>query len=486
MDTVTVNGTRLAYVERGAGPETVVLSHSYLVDHRQFEAQIEALSERYRVLAFDHRGHGFSDKPDEGYDMKSLYDDALAFIEATGAGPCHFVGLSTGGFIGLRLAIRRPDLLTSVVLMDTSADAEALHKRAKYEGMFAVLLTLGFKPLMSSTMPIMFGPSFLKDPTRRGEAEVWRERMMSNDPRALVRFGRGIFSRESVAHELAAIDVPTLVMVGEHDNATPPFRAERIVEGVRGAKLVRVPKAGHLSTIENPEAVNEALLSFFADGTVDPRAASARTPRSAFYDGATYGRMVEPLLDGVHTFVTRHLPEGERVLDACCGTGALANKLAAGGRRVVGINLSPKNVEYASNRVDGSDNPRFELGDVSRLDEHPDDSFDVATVVMALHEMPSASRVPVLRELARVARKVMVVDFEAPMPVSLAGLRNRAVEFAAGSEHFRAFRDYSRRGGAPALAGEAGLAVESERLIDGGTLRVLVLRTPSSASEPLK
>ena len=112
MTHVMVNGVSLAFEEHGSGDETVVLSHSYLVDRRQFDAQVAALATRYRVLAFDHRGHGGSGKPSDGYDMDSITRDAEAFIETTNAGPCHFIGLSTGGFVGLRLALRRPDCST--------------------------------------------------------------------------------------------------------------------------------------------------------------------------------------------------------------------------------------------------------------------------------------------------------------------------------------------------------------------------------------
>lgn len=472
---MNINGVNLAYTEAGSGPETVVMSHSYLVDHRQFEAQIDALKDRYRVLAFDHRGHGSSDKPKAGYDMESLYADAVAFIEQTDAAPCHYAGLSTGGFVGLRLAIRQPELLKSLVLMDTSADAEPTLNRVKYEGMFAVLRSLGIQPLAGATMSIMFGPTFLNDPRRRDEVELWRERIVANDRHALVRFGHGIFSREPVVDRLANIQVPTLVLVGEHDVATPHFRAMRIADGIPGSLFSLVPAAGHLSTIENPEFVSAALLSFFANGSIDERFVAARTPRSMRYDGASYARFAEPLLKGVHSYVTAHLPEGERVLDACCGTGALSRRLARDGREVVGIDLSPDNIAYAERQQNDNASPRFELGDVSRLDQFDDGAFDAATLVMALHEMPNSCRAPVLREVARVARRVMVVDFQAPMPWNVAGVRNCAVEIIAGGDHFKAFRDYSRRGGLGPLAEKAALQVVSDRVIDNGTLRVLTL-----------
>ncbi len=200
----------------------------------------------------------------------------------------------------------------------------------------------------------------------------------------------------------------------------------------------------------------------------------ARTPRSTFYDGAIYGRMVEPLLRGVHGFVADNLPESERVLDACCGTGGLAHRIAATGRQVTGVDLSPRNIEFARNHRSAS-TIVFDVCDVSAL-SYDEDAFDLATIVLALHEMPTYSRVPVLRELSRVAKRVFVVDYQVPMPRNVAGLRSRTLEAAAGRDHFTAFRDYSKRGGLKALLQEAELHSESERTLDNGTLVMQVVK----------
>ncbi len=262
MRKVSVNGVELAYVELGQGEETVVFSHSYLVDHRHFEAQIEALKDRFRVIAFDHRDHGQSGRTPGAYTLDDLVADAAGLIRATHSAPCHFIGLSTGGFIGLRLALRSPELLASVALMDTSAEAEPWLKRLKYRAMFLVLRTLGFDPLMKSVMGLMCGPALLDDPRRADEVALWRDRMRSNDPQALIRFGSAIFDRQCLLSELGGIRIPTLVIVGEHDRPQPPDRARRIAAGIPGAKLTIVPGAGHLSTIDAPAFVSSTLGRF--------------------------------------------------------------------------------------------------------------------------------------------------------------------------------------------------------------------------------
>jgi len=262
MPEIDVHGVRLHYVERGAGTETVVFSHSYLVDHQQFETQIGAIEDRYRVLAYDHRDHGASQQMAAAYGMEDLYADAVGFLEARCDGPVHWVGLSTGGFVGVRLGIRRPDLLRSLVLMDTSAEAEPWGNRLKYRLMLAGLGLVGFRPLIGETMKSMFGPTFLADPARRQERELWKGRMMANEPAALVRFGRAIFSRDDLRHEAERIEVPTLVVVGEDDKAKPVAEARRLAAAIPGARLEIIPRGGHLCTIEEPDAVNAVLGPF--------------------------------------------------------------------------------------------------------------------------------------------------------------------------------------------------------------------------------
>lgn len=262
MPEVTVDGVRLHYVEAGSGPETVVFSHSFLVDHHHFEAQVDGLSDRYRVLAYDHRDHGESQRMSAPYGMEDIYRDGLGFLEAVADPPCHWIGLSTGGFVGLRLAIRRPDLLQSLTVIDSAADAEPLRSRIKYRLMLAVVRFLGYQPVIGQAMKAMFGPRFLRDPQRRGIREIWKRRLEANDPEATVRFGRAIFAREGLEDELGRIRVPTLVAMGEHDRAVSLERGRRTAAAIPGARFEIVPTAGHLSTIERPLLVTRILRSF--------------------------------------------------------------------------------------------------------------------------------------------------------------------------------------------------------------------------------
>ncbi|MEK0442701.1 MAG: hypothetical protein RL403_1679 [Bacteroidota bacterium] len=132
MPYLSLPSLNIYYEEIGAGPETLVFSHGLLWSHRMFEAQVAELSKSFRVISYDHRGQGKSDVKGP-YDMDTVAADAAALIHSLVNGPVHFIGLSMGGFVGLRLAARHPELIQSLVLLETSANAEPLENLPQYK-----------------------------------------------------------------------------------------------------------------------------------------------------------------------------------------------------------------------------------------------------------------------------------------------------------------------------------------------------------------
>lgn len=272
MPKMRVNGANIHYEERGGGAEAVLFAHGLLFDGSIFDDQIAALESRYRCIAFDFRGQGKSEITRSGYDMDTLSGDAAALIEALGASPCHFVGLSMGGFVGLRLAARRPALLRSLTLLDSSADAERPLDRLRYGVLAFVARWLGFRPVIDRVMPILFGEKVLGDPASRTR---WRDRILANDRIGVTRAVRGVIGRESVRDRLEAIALPTLIVVGDGDRTTPPSHSRRLHEAIRGSRLVVLPGVGHMSTLEDPNAVTDALRSFLESVATPPAPAAS-------------------------------------------------------------------------------------------------------------------------------------------------------------------------------------------------------------------
>src|SRR5256885_12625628 len=137
MPEITVNGAKLHVEDDGpASPRaTIVFAHGLLWSSWMFDAQVAALKDRYRCVRFDFRGQGKSEVTASGYDMETLAEDAAALIEQMKLAPVHFVGLSMGGFVGMRLAARKPQLLSSLTLLETSADGEPPENVPKYRAM---------------------------------------------------------------------------------------------------------------------------------------------------------------------------------------------------------------------------------------------------------------------------------------------------------------------------------------------------------------
>lgn len=178
-----------------------------------------------------------------------------------------------------------------------------------------------------------------------------------------------------------------------------------------------------------------------------------------------YATFVDPILSSTRRAMRRAVPAGARVLDAACGTGDLARILASKASEVTGVELNPDRVEYASQRA--GPNIRFQVGDARAL-PFPDQSFDLATISMALHEMPAAHRPEVLDELLRVAPELLVVDYIVPQPANPMALGVRMVERLAGKEHYRGFKSFLEGGGVEGLAGAArARAVMKEGLVAG-------------------
>ncbi len=269
MPTITRNGATIHYTDtqppltRPDAPN-VFFGHGLLFSGWMFHPQIAALKDEYRCVAIDWRGQGDSPAAKDGYDMDTLADDAVALIEQLGLAPVHYVGLSMGGFIGQRIAARRPELVHTLTLLDTSAGPEDPDKVRRYKLLGNIYRVTGIAPLRKQVLPLMFGPTFLADPARRPVIAEWEQRLKRSRRSGVSKAVMGVANRVSVEDEIERIQTPTLVIVGADDLATPPHKSQRIAERIPGARLEHIAECGHTSTLEQPEAVTALLRNFLA------------------------------------------------------------------------------------------------------------------------------------------------------------------------------------------------------------------------------
>ncbi|MFE9319894.1 alpha/beta fold hydrolase [Nocardia sp. NPDC052278] len=270
MPTITIDGAQIAYADTGAPagrPEaaTVVFGHGLLFGGWMFQPQIEVLRAHYRCIAIDWRGQGATPATTRGYDMDTLTGDAVAVLRRLEVAPVHWVGLSMGGFIGQRIAARHAALLRTLTLLDSSAEPEDPNKIGEYKRLALALRLFGARPILGKIEPHLFGPSFLANPANRPVIDKWAAGLGRCDRAAVRKAVLGVADRASVEHEITAITVPTLVVVGAEDTATPPARSERIAELIPDARLRTIADCGHTSSLEQPTAITALLQDFLGD-----------------------------------------------------------------------------------------------------------------------------------------------------------------------------------------------------------------------------
>jgi pimeloyl-ACP methyl ester carboxylesterase len=259
---IDVNGIHLAYSDTGAGSPAALLVHGYPLNRSMWDPQIGQLrAAGVRVIAPDLRGFGASEAGPPGpLTMDQHADDLAALLDALSISePVFFVGLSMGGYVGFAFWRRHASRVRALTLLDTRASPDTPEGQADRHRLAAEVEALGSpRPVIDSMLPRMFSPHLRP---RSVTEQLVRGMMAGSSTRAAADGARGLALRPSSFPTLATISVPTLVVVGEFDAITPPADSEAIAVGVRGARLVRIEEAGHMSNMENPDAVNEALLA---------------------------------------------------------------------------------------------------------------------------------------------------------------------------------------------------------------------------------
>jgi 3-oxoadipate enol-lactonase len=256
---VEVNAMKTNYeLSGGKNRPVVMLSHSLGSSLVMWQPQMKSLQDRFAVLRYDIRGHGGSQATGGTYSLDLMAQDAIGLLDVLRISRVHFVGLSLGGMIGLRLALNHPDRLQSLVLCDTSS-------RVSQEGAFNIQERIdtarkgGMEALADSRLERWFTPSFIR--RNPPEVELLRKVFLATPVEGYVKCSQALLDFND-SHLLPRIKIPTLLIVGEEDPATPFTDSKTLQEGIPGAELVIIPAARHFSNVEQPEVFNKALLDF--------------------------------------------------------------------------------------------------------------------------------------------------------------------------------------------------------------------------------
>lgn len=253
MPTAAVNGIDIHYTDTGGDGSAVVLSHGLLMDHSMFDRQVEALSDQYRVITWDERGHGATASPGP-FTYWDSARDVLALLDHLGVDSAVLGGMSQGGFLSLRAALLEPSRVRALILIDTQAGLEDPANAESYQQLHEIWMTQGPGPVQEIVSAIILGPGIWDD---------WYAKWAAADRDQFSLAFAALVERDDITSRLGEIHCPALIIHGTADAAIPMAKAEALGDGFGGQTTLTVIEGGtHAANVSHPDEVNDAMLKF--------------------------------------------------------------------------------------------------------------------------------------------------------------------------------------------------------------------------------
>jgi 3-oxoadipate enol-lactonase len=255
MPFASVSGQQLYFEDTAGDGPVVVFSHGNLMNREMWAAQVEALRGEFRCVAWDERLHGRT-KDDCGlYTYWDAASDVLGLLDHLGTEQATLVGHSQGGFLSLRAALRAPDRVKALVLIDTAAVAWPPETLAQMGGMRDRFRDGG----LDAVGPTLLGMLLGKPEIYQEWLQAWHEQPQERLADAVAV----LMGVDDISGRLGEISQPALIVHGAADQAIPLARAEMIREALPGARdLIVIPDAGHTPSLTHPGQVNDPLTAF--------------------------------------------------------------------------------------------------------------------------------------------------------------------------------------------------------------------------------
>jgi len=259
MPHVELNGQKIFYEDSGGDGPVIVLGHGFLMTHSMFEAQLRVLAPKYRVICHDQRGFGKTETDGKPFTYWDCADDAVRLCDHLGIEQAVFGGMSQGGFVSLRVALRYPKRVKALVLISTQSGVDDGDTLAGYHQMLETWRAVGpVLPLRESLAGIILGGREYWEPW----VSMWAD--LSKD--ALVHPALCLLDRDDITWRLGEIKAPTIVFHGTADVAIHIDRARLLVQRLTNCKgLVEVPGAAHAANLTHADVVNGPLLDFLRE-----------------------------------------------------------------------------------------------------------------------------------------------------------------------------------------------------------------------------
>jgi 3-oxoadipate enol-lactonase len=260
------SGSTLSYVDVGQGLP-IILIHGLFLDHTAFDEQIQAFVDRYRIIAIDIHGHGGSSELDRSMSLDEMAADYFDLVQQLGIQQAIWGGVSLGGMTSLRIAIRHPEAVIGLLLLNTNAGKGAGKKVPSFDGLNAPLtlrLLWNTKFLKMKVLQAgLFGRTTLE--TKPDLQRIWVEKMQPISSKSMKNAIESVLSASSILEQLSSIAVPTIIAGGAQDTALPLAASQDIHEKISNSTLIEIPQCGHSSSIEQPQSVTELLAQLLSE-----------------------------------------------------------------------------------------------------------------------------------------------------------------------------------------------------------------------------
>jgi len=254
-----INGLSV-FLEGNSKNKSIIFLHGFPYDHTMWKAQIDELNEKYFCVTYDIRGLGESSVGDGQYTMESFVDDLEIIVDQLKLDKPVLCGLSMGGYISFRALERFENKFSAVILCDTRSEADNNEGKLKRAAAIKRINTEGLIPFTKDFVTNCFGDHY-----KQNNKEGFEKRIAKSsgfDPVGVKGSLLAMLGRNDTTEYLTKIKIPALVICGEFDSLTPPTVMKPIAERITSVEFVVIKNSGHMSPIENPKEVNEALTKF--------------------------------------------------------------------------------------------------------------------------------------------------------------------------------------------------------------------------------
>jgi len=257
----TLDNYLINYNDMGSDvAQPIIFIHGFPFSWRMWYKQEEYFCEHYRTITYDIRGHGDSSMGEPQFMVEYFVDDFFRLVNFLNIKKAVVVGLSMGGYIALRAYEKKPDIFRALVLCDTKSEADTNDAKIKRANQAQQVKIDGAKKFSEEFVKNVFAKQSFT--TLKGEVEMIKEIISKTETLSIAATLIALAARTDTTHVLPTIDIPTLILVGEHDTITPVANSQAMKEKIPNAEMKIIPNAAHMSNLENADVFNSTIENF--------------------------------------------------------------------------------------------------------------------------------------------------------------------------------------------------------------------------------